>query len=891
MEDYNLCCGVTLTRPDYYTIPPLRELHKYVNDKGECSVTGFVIGRVGYGRIRFLDAVDVADLNLDRIVSLELGEVALYDDEESPPVIGEGLNRRACVELDRLWPRDGERRLRSLSEQQNVTFLDYRHETGTLSIAVEHFSKYSYKDSDGDCEVVTSDLDKEMQQMEEDLEQLKQLEEASLRRGLGGIRSSEPFDQSSFIVHPSRPSDAPTFARESKPLYIAKSSFFDEDSISDDMSSCDVGVHLSIQNSSTCTSNASEKMNVYASDGLIKRYTLLSRVKEPATREVDDVFGQHAILADMTLFKGRSFKVGWGPGMKMITLSSKARGTNLIGEPRCVDFVDVASDVLGMRGVVELEGHLNVSLNSCTITTSQTSEPSCTVKSGWETLVQHQMIAKQLSETSPRNNLVNYYNQTWELCLALWGPEAVTSSAKRELFSSWLQTIVRHDGVDVGPLGSDREMILGRIFVHLLSHQIYEASQLAMSHDMPTLGILIAQTQQSTRNHIATQIEQWQDRGVMNFISGHIKKVYALLGGLPIIADVNVLDGLKWKRILALYLWYICPPGVLLDEAVTEYTNAFEKNGVANYPVVEHNALFSELVYDTQFQLLQLNHKAQDLLNKVLNPAGHTSSICDYRFSWLLLQVLTSLKIGSLPSSICDAIHIRFATQLEAMGLWKWAAFAVLFVREATLKRNQLTSILERNLEVDDNDEIVQFLVDSLKIPPSAIHAVLAQKTESAGEFIVSFRHHLLAKNWRKAHDLCVARVIPDLILREEFDLLLRFLNELFAETTQNPQSSAAGLIYEFLLVCKRVDDVCDDGEVGHKRYALVPEVISIINRLKHSPATEPRQFLAKLEVARHLKHILGVACYGYEDPTVASSYQQLALPFDYEYTMSMWKS
>ncbi|KAK5638782.1 hypothetical protein RI129_013077 [Pyrocoelia pectoralis] len=900
INNNHLSCGVKLTRPEYYTVPPLNELYKYKNDRGECVIKGFIVGRLGFGEVCFRDPVDVANLNLDEIVLFRRGEIILYGDDGTAPSIGEGLNRSARVTLERLWPRDQaicdisfEDKLRFLTEKQNATFLHYYPDTGTCVFAVDHFSKYSYKDSDGDCEIVTNDTDKEI------LDQIGELEELQhARRGLGGIISSEksPFVSSSLVINPPHFADVSSFINEPKPLYIVRSSFFDEDSISDDMSSCDVGVHLSVQNSSTCTSNASDRMNLNPPNPLIKRYTLLSRVKEPVTHKINDMFNCHGVLADMTLFKSRSFKVGWGPGLKMVTLSSKSNGANLIGEPRCVDIVDVATDVLGKPKAMELEGHLNVVLNSCTFTTSKSGLPSCTVQTGMETLVQHQIIAKRLLEVSLHSSLVKYYSQTWDLCWSLWGPEAITSTAKRELFSTWLQTIARSENVDVVPLTNKQDMILVQIFVHLLSHQVYEACQLAMDNDMPSLSILIAQTQQSTRQHIATQIEQWQDRGSINFITAHIKKIYALLGGLPLISDTNVLDGLKWKRILALYLWYICPPGLLLDEAVKEYTDAFEKMNIANYPAVEHKASISELTYDTQYHILQLNHNPQDLLNKVLDPAGHTPYICDYRFSWLLLQVLTSLKVGSLPTSIHDVIHIRFATQLEAMGMWKWAAFVVLFIKESRLKFSQLFSLLERNLTVDDNTEVIKFLENKLKIPPFVIHAVLAQKTESAGDFIVSFKHYLLSRNWWKAHNVLIEHVVPDLILREDFALLLRFIEELFLETTKSPQSVPAGLVYEYLQLHERVasipeEEMTEGDEFSHTRRTLLPPTVALISRLKHFPAVESRQLLAKLELSRHLKHMLDIVSYGCDDPTVTSSYKELALPFDYEYTMSMWKS
>ena len=58
--------GIVLTQQDYYTIPSCDELDDLVED-GRCVVTGFTIGRRGYGEIHFPDKTDVYGLNLDQL--------------------------------------------------------------------------------------------------------------------------------------------------------------------------------------------------------------------------------------------------------------------------------------------------------------------------------------------------------------------------------------------------------------------------------------------------------------------------------------------------------------------------------------------------------------------------------------------------------------------------------------------------------------------------------------------------------------------------------------------------------------------------------------------------------------------------------------------------------
>ncbi|NWX05403.1 NUP98 protein, partial [Caloenas nicobarica] len=157
--------GIVLTRAGYYTIPSMEELARFTNDRNECIVTDFTIGRKGYGSIYFEGEVNLTNLNLDEIVHIRRKEVIVYPDDERKPPIGEGLNRRAEVTLDGVWPTDKtsrclikspdrlaemnyEGRLESVSRKQGARFKEYRPETGSWVFKVAHFSKYGLQDSD-----------------------------------------------------------------------------------------------------------------------------------------------------------------------------------------------------------------------------------------------------------------------------------------------------------------------------------------------------------------------------------------------------------------------------------------------------------------------------------------------------------------------------------------------------------------------------------------------------------------------------------------------------------------------------------------------------------------------------------------------------------------------
>lgn len=161
--------GIVLKRAGYYTIPSLDELCSYLSEDGSCWVDNFTIGREGYGNVYFNERMDVANLQLDEVVFFRNKEVIIYPMDDQKPPVGEGLNRKAQITLDQVWPTDKtsheaikdperlqamdyEGKLRRACYKHETRFIDYRAETGSWVFRVEHFSKYGLSDSDDEDE-------------------------------------------------------------------------------------------------------------------------------------------------------------------------------------------------------------------------------------------------------------------------------------------------------------------------------------------------------------------------------------------------------------------------------------------------------------------------------------------------------------------------------------------------------------------------------------------------------------------------------------------------------------------------------------------------------------------------------------------------------------------
>lgn len=154
-----------LRHSDYYTEPRIQELAaKERAEPGFCKhVRDFIVGRHGYGSIRFLGETDVRRLDLESLIQFNNREVIVYMDDSKKPPVGQGLNKTAEVTLLNIKCYDkktgnqileGPRiekykeMLKKKAEDQGAEFLSYDPVKGEWKFRVNHFSKYVFNDDD-----------------------------------------------------------------------------------------------------------------------------------------------------------------------------------------------------------------------------------------------------------------------------------------------------------------------------------------------------------------------------------------------------------------------------------------------------------------------------------------------------------------------------------------------------------------------------------------------------------------------------------------------------------------------------------------------------------------------------------------------------------------------
>ncbi|CAH2038386.1 unnamed protein product [Thlaspi arvense] len=156
-----------LRQSDYFTEPRIQELAaKERADPGYCRrVRDFVVGRHGYGSIKFMGETDIRRLDLESLVQFNNREVIVYMDESKKPAVGQGLNKPAEVTLLNIKCVDkktgkqfteGERvekyktMLKRKAEAQGAEFVSFDPVKGEWKFRVDHFSSYKLDDEDDD---------------------------------------------------------------------------------------------------------------------------------------------------------------------------------------------------------------------------------------------------------------------------------------------------------------------------------------------------------------------------------------------------------------------------------------------------------------------------------------------------------------------------------------------------------------------------------------------------------------------------------------------------------------------------------------------------------------------------------------------------------------------
>ncbi|XP_061394699.1 nuclear pore complex protein Nup98-Nup96 [Musca vetustissima] len=603
--------------------------------------------------------------------------------------------------------------------------------------------------------------------------------------------------------------------------------------------------------------------------------------------------------ADLGLYNGRKFKMGFGPQNTLIVPTTR---NNLNREIKSKNLLEVSSLLFKTRGVNDFSNtvlqqiklsatqsyenfkesivdHLQIQLRNSQQQDVEGSEcPYIKSDGGTDLIVKHLDEAIKLINLGP---LEEYNVSVWSLCLALWGDHEALEGRdptshfvvmyRRNLLSEWLENTLTDK--DLLTRTVSKHTYLEHLMDLIMCHKVTEACELAFSYDDANMSLLLAQLSSgpTVRQLMEDQLAAWNSDKADQFIQIERLKMYMLVAGVSLMSSshgvINTLDGIEWIKVLALQLWYLSSPTSSITDALLAYEKSFKSEEffcLPPTPVYMDDSGERQNIYDLRYHLLQLFSKRSHPMESLLNPATHTVDPMDYRLSWLLLQTLEALGYRHCSELSESQLHVGFASQLENNDLWEWAIFVLLHIKDRNQRELAVQNVLYRYVSVAKDVTLTdkeKFVINNLGVPEKWIDYAKAVKAGSVQNYHLQAKYLLKAKQWSLAHEIIFQHIAPDAIINDNLDYLHNLLSQFESpdlnKAVKVPNWSNQGQIFlDFIDInekFKGLKSLKTEADIEARWENLKPQLADLCSRINLLPCPTPKHRLCQSEIAQNL--------------------------------------
>ncbi|KEP54149.1 nucleoporin [Rhizoctonia solani 123E] len=701
--------AITAADGDYWMVPPLSELQGMSHDQ-LVSVPNFTVGRHGYGKITFLDPVDLTTVYAisdipEKTVLFEEGACTVYPDESQKAARGEGLNVPSEISLERCWPKDKatrapiknpndpvwQRQERKLRKMKDTEFISFEPEGGVWTFRVPHFTRYGLgSDEEDEDEGVppASDEDEEQDEEEslghqtEDSESESTPEPESERRLVLAAKSTTPeAPRTSNRLGPF----ASSIDLDPRRVQVMQASMFHNEpapEVTRDRSTFlarDVLPETTDKVAAIPKPKAKPKPETVPEP--LRKYERVSNDKS-VTKSFAGAY------MDAGLALGRSFRVSWGPNGELVHLGRICGAAEKDALPSSPSIVNVSKvSLLSNPEDVEVQRAnklLDYQIKNSDVDLDDQGVPIATPN---DDIRFHQVA--DLFGPDDRS----HESSVWRLGAALFDEinvrlaqsvaadvrEQITAMRRRHALAKWLQlTVAPSVEFDLRELSNASGA--NRAFLMLTGNQVARATEAVMEANEMHLATLISQIGGDVefRNDIESQLAKWKEQKIDAHIEVWVRKIYALLAGIvgsvegsksrdpaEKSSDIVVAESLDWKRVYGLHLWFggfFNSPSV---EALESYEAACSDSSLATAPphpwyierpasidseALRWSVLGESIPKDALFEIIKLAMDDTVPLDVALYPRAFGPSPIDYRISWhayiLLARVLQKRDVS-----------------------------------------------------------------------------------------------------------------------------------------------------------------------------------------------------------------------------------------------------
>ncbi|KAL1749061.1 nuclear protein 96-domain-containing protein [Schizophyllum fasciatum] len=530
------------------------------------------------------------------------------------------------------------------------------------------------------------------------------------------------------------------------------------------------------------------------------------------------VAGCEGHFADAGLAMGRSFRVSWGPGGKLVHLGSLCAPSSQPSRSANSSVVHITKvpmssspDLVHLYCEQLLPHHLSH-------TTIEPDEDGIPFANPRKSELKFSTFAALFGATDR-----SYEANLFRLGQALFDSleERLGSSVPAEMrfrianlhrkaaLSEWLQEAVAPTVATAITDGSptDPKTAVANAYALLTGNQVDAACDEAMNAGFFNLATLISQAggDDSFRADLQHQLQIWREQNIPVDVA--VKRIYTLLAGSETLGDgLDVTDGLDWKRVLGLHLWFFHPAGDSVTDVVREFSTLNLQRPPHYLEDAEHAAWTSAWNVrrdapappDGMYQLIQLYADETLSLSQVLDALSFSPSPLDVGLLWHLYIIISrclrqrdlddreevelasdhSLEEdaeieGHSPSA--DILTSTFAHQLEAEGRLQEAGLVLLHIEGSRGRERAIRDFLMRTAPILDQWQH-SGLVGSLRIPQAWVDEAKATLAFDEDDMFGAYELYLSAGCRDPAHDIAVRYLAPDAILRRDYVLLSELL-------------------------------------------------------------------------------------------------------------------
>jgi len=752
-----------LTKTGYTTTPSFSEM-KNMSEADLAALPSFVITRHDYGSVAWEGTVDVRGADLDDIVSINLKEVAVYDEYEKAgkkPCVGEKLNRPAVVTLLNAFPKKGgvnasaeakkryAEKLEKNTQAMNASFISYNEVNGAWVFRVDHFSRYGLYDEDSDDDDDDEVLISPNKPILNRILQANSLEKKSPTRFTVPLDDGEDDDEQ--FNHDAEMIEAPETNRmDAEPLeLLAKESY----------KAMFLSPEVEPRQPVLIEEEKEETEDVFVEDYADRLSSFLPIVPPSTPDPMQMVFSysicskiknQHGISkssVDMGIRMGRSFRVGWKPDGSFLHLKS---GSVLVqSRPRFSDQNVSTTTRL-------LDAHIkNADKNDDTgFFLPNTSALTQFVQ---DTSELTKIFALGSSEEFTLNQAC-----TLILCLLKIREErlngggsastpisALTKMQTMEAFRRWSKETCSCKVKEEVALAKRKGEIFTAIFECLAASDVSQAASLSSAYGYHQLSAIIYAGSRSAEL-LKEQLSQWRESGAASTIPPGLLRIYSILSGDFRLEEQRYMEGdisCDWLKRISLLVSY----GKNEDGGNYNFSSVIKKYnedvaaGRAPEPEpfyarndMQHNGPKSLLYYIINLcNAVSQGHEEKLLLSDVIQPLGYTPSLHDFSGSFQLACFLSILKCCVPLSEFQQAQLLNgYAFQLISCGKWEYAVYVMLCSIGNTSLREwrkyQAKQIILQHCWPED-EKINQMLIEKIGVPPTWFQEGLADRYANNG--------------------------------------------------------------------------------------------------------------------------------------------------------------